>query len=144
MLAPGPYVWPVLEYSTVTKKWDCRNTSRWIFLHRTSLFWTSDKNIQGTVDGLHLPACLDGFHRILHSFDLACVYLEDSKGDGDTEIADADRQTLCFSAFSLRLDACLFCLCFSPLVPVLTDRSSRRGSHLEVNCDYEDLSFTVI
>lgn len=79
------------------------------------------------------------FESEFHSFDLACVYLEDCKGDGVTEIADADRQTLCFSAFSLRLDACLFCLCFSPLVPVLTDRSSSRGSHLEVNCDYEDL-----
>lgn len=89
-------------------------------------------------------SCNLTFESEFHSFDLACVYLEDCKGDGVTEIADADRQTLCFSAFSLRLDACLFCLCFSPLVPVLTDRSSSRGSHLEVNCDYEDLSFTVI
>lgn len=91
--------------------------------------------------------CNETFESGFHSFDLACAYLQYYKGDGVTEIADADRQTLCFSAFSLRLDACLFCLCFkshSPLVLVLTDRGSSRGSHLEVNCDYEDLSFTAI
>lgn len=129
--------------------------NRWIFLHRTSLFWTFDKIIQGTVDGLHLPACLDGFHRLLNfSAVMKLLNLGSTALTWHVRICSTIRvmgsqrlQTLCFSAFSLRLDACLFCLCFkshSPLVLVLTDRGSSRGSHLEVNCDYEDLSFTAI